>query len=178
MQFKYKVLLIITPLIFIIDQITKWLVIKNIPLFGKIPVVEGYLDIVHYQNPGAAFGLFAQTSQSFRQPFFYIITVAAIIIFAVYFIKLSRNVRLLPITFALIFGGIAGNICDRIRLGVVTDFISVHIQHQAINWTVWGKKVFIPLEWPAFNVADSAITIAMFLLIISIFKQPDSCDDI
>ncbi|MFH1874436.1 MAG: signal peptidase II [Pseudomonadota bacterium] len=170
MQFKYKVLLIITPLVFLFDQLTKWLVIKNIPLFGKIPIIAGYLDLVHYQNPGAAFGMFAQAAPGFRQPFFYIVTVVAIIIFAIYFLKLSKESRLLPITFSLIFGGIAGNIIDRIRVGAVTDFISVHIQYKVVNWTLWGKNISIPLDWPAFNVADSAITIAMCLLIISVFK--------
>ncbi|PIU55359.1 MAG: signal peptidase II [Deltaproteobacteria bacterium CG07_land_8_20_14_0_80_38_7] len=169
MSFKYKAL-IITPIVFILDQLTKLLVIKEIPLYNKIQIIPGYFDLVHYQNPGAAFGMFTNMPDWLRQPFFYSIAVVVSIMLLYFLFKLSAKSRLLPVAIALIFGGMAGNIMDRIRLGVVTDFLSFHIKDQILQFSVFGKFFSIQLDWPAFNVADSAITIAMFLLLISAFK--------
>ena len=170
MNFKYKALLTIAPAIFILDQLTKWLVVKNIQLYTAVPVIPGYFDLVHYKNPGAAFGMLANLGESFRQPFFYAVTVVAMVIFVIFFVKLPKQARILPVAISLVFGGIAGNILDRIRFGMVTDFLSFHIQDKVWDWNVGSWHVHVPLNWPAFNVADSAITIAMFLLVISVFK--------
>jgi signal peptidase II len=169
MIFKYRALLIVTPVVFFLDQLTKWLVRKYIPLHEAVPVVRGYFDIVHYENKGAAFGMFSGAGGEFRLYFFYVVSVLAVIILAGFFVKLAGG-RLLPIAVSLIFGGIAGNTTDRIRFGTVTDFISVHISDLAWNFNIFGRQFDIPLEWPAFNVADSAITVAMFCLIIYAFK--------
>lgn len=172
-QFKYKALLIITPVVFFLDQLTKWLVGKHIPLHDAIPVIPGYFDLVHYQNKGAAFGMFSGMSDEFRMYFFHIVAVLAVIILAVFFVRLAGG-WLLPVAISLIFGGIAGNTADRIRLGTVTDFISVHIRDVVWNFEVFGRQFNIPLDWPAFNIADSAITVAMFCLIISAFRTEGS----
>lgn len=169
MGFKYKSLLIITPLVFILDQVTKWLVRKNIPLYEAIPVIPGYFDLVHYQNKGAAFGMFSGMNEQFRMYFFHIVAVLAVIILAVFFVRLAGG-RLLPVAISLIFGGIAGNTADRIIFGTVTDFISVHIRDIVLNFEIIGRQFRIPLDWPAFNAADSAITVAMFCLIVSAFR--------
>ena len=174
MSFKYKALLIITPLIFVLDQLTKWLVIAYIPLNEGIPIISGYFDIVHFQNKGAAFGMLANLPEGFRQYFFYIVAIIAVIILAVFYWRFSEKTKLLPVAVALVFGGIAGNILDRIRLGAVTDFISFYIKDAAINLSLGKWHLHLPLDWPAFNVADSAITVAMLLLIISAFKTERS----
>lgn len=170
MKFKYKVLFIITPLIFLLDQLTKSLVINYIPFHGSIPVIPGYFDLVFIRNAGAAFGMFAQMDDGVRQFFFHIVAVVAVVVLAFFFARLSKEERLLPIAISLVFGGIAGNILDRIRFGAVTDFLSAHVRDVAIDWSVFGMRLHLPLNWPAFNVADSAITIAMFLFIISAFR--------
>lgn len=170
MKFKYKILFVITPLVFILDQITKWFILKGVPLYGKIEIIPGYFDITHYKNPGAAFGLFAGSAAWFREPFFFIVAVIAVIMLSVFFVRLPERLRLLPVTVSLVFGGIAGNILDRIRFGSVTDFLSVHIRDVVWSGSVLGMNFSIPLDWPSFNVADSAITIAMLLFVISAFK--------
>jgi len=171
MSFKYKALLIITPLVFFLDQLTKWLVMKSIPFHGSIPVMSGYFDIVFLRNTGAAFGMFADMGEGIRNIFFYIVAMIAIIVLTAIYARLSHEARLLPIAISLVFGGIAGNFLDRIRFGAVTDFLSVHIRDVAIEWTMFGRNIHMPLDWPAFNVADSAITVAMVLFIISAFRQ-------
>jgi signal peptidase II len=171
MSFKHKALLIITPLVFIADQLTKWLVVKYIPLKEGISIIPGYFDLVHFQNKGAAFGMLSSLPEGFRQYFFYIVAVIAVVILAVFCWQYGGRSKLLPVAIALVLGGIAGNILDRIRFGAVTDFISVHIRDAAFNFNLGRWHINIPLDWPAFNVADSAITIAMFLLIASAFGK-------
>jgi len=114
--------------------------------------------------------MFAQMDDGVRQFFFHIVAVVAVVVLAFFFARLSKEERLLPIAISLVFGGIAGNILDRIRFGAVTDFLSAHVRDVAIDWSVFGMRLHLPLNWPAFNVADSAITIAMFLFIISAFR--------
>jgi len=174
MTFKYKALLFITPFVFILDQLTKWLARKYIPLHNAIPVIPGYFDLVHFQNKGAAFGMFSGMGERFRLYFFYIVAVLAVVVLAVFFVRLAAG-RLLPVAISLIFGGIAGNTTDRIKFGTVTDFISVHIRDVVTNFEAFGRQFNIPLDWPAFNIADSAITVAMFCLIISAFRAEGGC---
>lgn len=159
MSTKYKILFIVTPLIFILDQLSKWVIITNIKIGDGFSVIQNYFDIVHVTNTGAAFGMLAGAASSFRVPFFYLISAIAVIIIAVMLIKLPKDDKLLALVFSLILGGVAGNITDRLRFGAVTDFLSVHIHD---------------LYWPAFNIADSAITVSMFLLIWSLFRAKKS----
>ncbi len=170
MAFKYKMLAIITPTIFILDQLTKWIIQSTMRVGEFIPVIPGYFDIVHVLNKGAAFGMLASTSDSFRIPFFYGITLLAIVVIVILVVKLPTDERLMAVIFSLILGGIAGNVLDRIRFGEVTDFLSFHILDKAVEWKVFGYDIYYRLEWPAFNVADMAISAAMILLIYSLFK--------
>jgi len=171
MTFKYKALFIIAPLVLVLDQFTKWLVAGSIPYGGSVPVIPGYVDIVFLRNPGAAFGMFASMGDDFRKIFFLIVAVVAVVFLAVFYTGLKKEARMLPVAISLIFGGIAGNILDRIRFGEVTDFLSVHIRDVVLNWTIVKWDLHIPLIWPAFNVADSAITVAMIMLIITAFRS-------
>lgn len=170
MPFKYKVVVVLVPLIFAADQITKWLVRTNIKLGDLIEVIPGFFDIVHVANKGAAFGMFSGASPSFRAPFFYAISAIATIVIIATLIKLKNSDKLLAVVFALILSGIAGNLFDRLRFSEVTDFLSFHVQDKVFDRIVLGYQFSFRLEWPAFNVADSAITIAMVLLVISMFK--------
>src|SRR3989338_3772174 len=163
MQFKYKCLLIIAPLIFFFDQLAKYLISAKIPFGGGISIIPGYFDIVHYTNSGAAFGMLSGIKSTWRVPFFYVVSVAALIAIIIYVVKLPETERLMAAALSLVVGGIFGNGLDRLRLGAVTDFLSVHMGDKVL----WGMR----LEWPAFNVADSAITIATALLIIGTFKK-------
>lgn len=164
MKTKYKILLVVAPLVFILDQITKSIILKYVDFGAKIPVIPGFFDIVHFRNTGAAFGMFANLSESIRVPFFYVIAAIAALFLALYYRSLPDNRRMLPFVLSLIFAGIAGNIIDRIRFGSVVDFLSLHIGNRVLTITQFGKPIEVQLEWPAFNVADTAITVAMVLL--------------
>jgi signal peptidase II len=166
MKFKYKALIIIAPLFFLLDQLTKWLVTIRIPLGSELQVIPGFFDVVHYTNSGAAFGMLSGLSETIRTPFFYGISVIALVGVIIYIIKLPDRDKLTAVALSLVVSGIFGNGIDRIRFGRVTDFLSFHISDKVL----YGMR----LEWPAFNIADSVITIAMVLLIISAFKKDDN----
>lgn len=178
MRYRYAVVAIVSPLIVVLDQLTKFLIVSFIPLGGEVTVISGYVDLVHTRNVGAAFGMMADLSPSFRLPFFYIVAAGAVVVMAFMLWRAREDERLLPLTFALIVAGIAGNIIDRIRLdGAVVDFLSVHWHDTVLSGDVWKWHIEIPLSWPAFNVADSAITIAMVLLIAAALRRPKTLAD-
>jgi signal peptidase II len=172
MKYRYKITLIIAPLIFILDQLTKWWVREAIPLGDKVPIIPGFFDLVHTMNEGAAFGMFAGTAANFRIPFFYAVAAVAVVVISIMLWKIHDEERLLPVSFALVLGGIAGNILDRIMFGAVVDFLSFHWKDVIWKVELFGWRLRVPLDWPAFNVADAAITVAMFMLIIAAFKRP------
>lgn len=163
MQYKYKTFLLITPLIVVLDQFTKYLVLQNLAFHEAIPVIPGYFDLVHVRNYGAAFGMLSSLGSGFRNPFFYGISAIAIFVLASLFKNLDAKDRFYSPILSLISGGVLGNLIDRIRFGNVVDFLSFHIQDKQ----VWGMA----LEWPAFNVADSAITVSMVVLAIHFVKK-------
>ncbi len=167
MSLKYRLLIIIAPLVFILDQLSKLAVLAWIPEGMRIPIIPGFFDLVHFRNLGAAFGLFSTMSASVRVPFFYAVAAVAAIALGFLYRSLPDRDRLLQVSLALIFGGIAGNILDRVRLGSVVDFLSFHLGDHVLDFSIGGWQVQTALEWPAFNIADSAITVAMILLIWS-----------
>ncbi len=172
MKYRYLAVLIISPLVVIFDQLTKWLVLTYIPRGHEIPVIPGFFDLVHTRNTGAAFGAMAGVDAAFRVPFFYIVAAVAVVVLAVMLWKMHDDERLLPVSFGLILGGIAGNIIDRLRLGSVVDFLSFHWKDAVVDGSLFSWHINFPLYWPAFNVADSAITVAMGLLVIAAFRKP------
>lgn len=168
---KYKILLITAPAVFILDQLTKLIIVSTIKLGARIPVIPDFFDIVHFRNEGAAFGILSDLEHSFRIPFFYIVAAVAVVFIVLFYRGLSKGEKLLPFTLSLVVGGIAGNILDRVRIGSVVDFLSFHIGDAALYFKLFGRHFNIVLEWPAFNVADSAITVAMVLLVWSSLKR-------
>lgn len=139
-------------LIIILDQWSKQYVLNHLPLGSVQTVIPGFFDLVHYRNPGAAFGMLANLSEATRSWLFYVLALVAGIFLAYYWKSLKPQEKLSKIAVPLVYGGIIGNIIDRIRFGNVVDFLSFH-------WREFAA-------WPAFNVADSAITVAVVLLVI------------
>jgi len=135
--------------IVVLDQLTKYIVETRIRLYDIITVVPGFFNLTHVRNRGAAFGLLAGLPEFWRSTFFIVVTVAAVAVIIVLIWKAHE--RLLVIAFSLIAGGAIGNVIDRIRYGEVVDFIQ------------WYVKSYY---WPSFNVADSAISIGVGLLMI------------
>lgn len=167
MKTKHKLLLIITPTVIALDQASKVVVEHSMSIGDRIPIIPGFFDLVHLRNTGAAFGMLADSASGFRVPFFYIMAVVAIVFIALMYRSLKDHETAMSVALSLVIGGIIGNIADRIRLGSVVDFLSFHIGDRVLNFQLFRRAFYMQLEWPAFNIADSAITVAMVLLVYS-----------
>ncbi|MCA1961230.1 MAG: signal peptidase II [Desulfomonile sp.] len=135
----------------VLDQFTKYMAAAYIPLHDSIPMVSGYVNLVHVRNPGAAFGILAGFGGAIRSAFFVLVSAVALAVIFWLAVTSKENNPWLMSGYALFFGGALGNLIDRLRFGEVVDFIDVHVG---------------PYHWPAFNVADSALcvgTAAFFL---------------
>jgi signal peptidase II len=163
---KIRIFAVIIPLIFLLDQGTKWLIVRYLPIGDSIPVINGFFDIVHTRNRGAAFGFLSQLPDPIRVPFFFVVSLLALFLITFYFLRLKDPRKAIYISLALILGGAFGNIMDRIRLGEVVDFLSFHWRDKMVNWTFAGWRIIFRVEWPAFNVADSAISVAVLWLLL------------
>lgn len=155
MNKKYLMLGVTTGLIVILDQITKFYVDASMRLHESIPVIDGFFSITHVRNPGAAFGFLADASPLFRAIFFVAVTILAILLVLHYIWKSRAEEPLLTFALSLILSGAVGNLIDRVRLGEVIDFLDVYVG---------------PHHWPAFNVADSAISVGAVILLIEITR--------
>jgi signal peptidase II len=142
-----------------LDQLTKWLIVRSIELHDYRPLVEGCLSLSHVRNYGAAFGILADADLPYQAMLFSSLSLAALAAIAVYAFRLPAEARLPQMALALILGGAIGNLIDRLRLGYVVDFIHVY----------WKQH-----QWPDFNVADSAITVGVSLLILDILRSPQT----
>ncbi|MEN6469803.1 MAG: signal peptidase II [Smithella sp.] len=148
--------------IIVLDQITKSAITARFTLHESYPVMDGLFNLVYVMNPGAAFGFMADASETFRYVFFTGVTVAAVLLIVYYLIKSNPRNLMLVGSLTLIFGGAVGNLIDRLRFGAVVDFLDVYI----------GSA-----HWPAFNVADSAITVGAILMIWEMILNRKSKDD-
>jgi len=157
---KYFRLLIVAGLVVFIDQISKVIIFEILPLYGSVSVIPGFFNITHVHNPGGAFGFLAGHSEAWRHFVFLFISGLAIGLIIYYYHKTPNSYIFLSFGFALILGGAIGNMIDRIRLGIVIDFLDFYIGN---------------LHWPAFNVADSAISIGITIFIYHLVfnKMPD-----
>jgi len=153
---KYLLLGVTTGLILLLDQITKFYVDSSMRLHETIPVIQGLFSITYVRNPGAAFGFLADASPLFRSIFFVAVTILAIILVVHYIWKSKAEEPFLTFALSLILSGAVGNLIDRVRLGEVIDFLDVYI----------GSY-----HWPAFNVADSAISVGAVIVFIEITRR-------
>jgi len=148
---KIGILAATAAMIVISDQATKYLVTGRLRLNAVIEVVPGLFNIVLFRNPGAAFSAFSAGGM-LRTLFLIAVSIAALVIIAV-LVRQSKDV-LMTFALSLIAGGAVGNLIDRIRYGSVIDFLDFYV----------GRY-----HWPAFNVADSAITVGVILAIFSYY---------
>jgi signal peptidase II len=137
-----------------LDQLTKWLV-QQVLVFGRSVAVLPFFDLILVYNPGAAFSFLSSASGWQRDVFIGVAAAASALI--VYLMRKHAHDYLFCFALALILGGAIGNLIDRILLGAVVDFLDVH---------AFGY------HWPAFNLADSAITCGAGLLIWDAFRRP------
>jgi signal peptidase II len=154
---KYIKLLVFAGIVVLLDQITKALILRYLPIYKMIPVIPGFFNITHIQNPGGAFGLMANLGPALRSIIFLFISSLAVGLIFYFYKKTPANYPWLAAAFALIFGGAIGNLIDRVRFGSVVDFLDFYVGN---------------LHWPAFNVADSAIYIGIGIFVFHLlFKK-------
>lgn len=140
-----------------LDQFSKWAILALLPLYTSIELT-GFFNLVHVRNEGAAFSLLAD--QPGWQRFFFIIL--GLLVSAAILVWLRRPMpRLQAVALSLILGGAVGNIIDRLVHGNVVDFLDFH----AAGW-----------HWPAFNIADSALTVGALLILWLSFRAPPHPD--
>lgn len=146
---RLRLFLIVAALVVILDQLSKLWINVNRPQTELLP---GFLDLVYVENTGAIFGLFHSHTELFIA-----LGIAGVIVILVFLRYFPPATTLGAVSFALILGGAVGNLIDRIRLGYVIDFINIHVQEL--------------LHWPAFNVADTALTVGILVLIYYFYKS-------
>lgn len=154
MKPKYIILLVVSVIVLVLDQATKIYIDRTMDLHSSITVVENFFNITYLRNKGAAFSFLADFR--FRLPFFIFISLVAVVVILVVIRRLRPDQKLSAVALSLLLAGAVGNLIDRARLGEVIDFIYVH----------WYEHY-----WPAFNIADSAICVGVFLLAIDMFLE-------
>jgi|RhiMethySRZTD1v2_1073278.scaffolds.fasta_scaffold63150_5 signal peptidase II len=152
---KYTLLLITVGAVVVCDQITK-LYVDAVMLphhmwpHQSIPVIENYVRITYVRNPGVAFGLFSQVDPRIVRPFLLGLSAVAVLVIILIYRGTPADRVLVRLAFSLVLGGAIGNLIDRLRFNEVIDFLDVHWYHY--------------YHWPAFNIADAAITVGVTLL--------------
>ena len=141
--------------VFALDRLTKWVIESRVSNVDILPVVPGFFDIIHAQNRGVAFSMFSDAPSEWRSLLLVAISLLAVVIVARILWGADRLDRLSALGFALILGGAAGNVFDRLAWGQVTDFLDFYV----------GQY-----HWPTFNVADSAIVIGSGLLLVELLR--------
>lgn len=184
---KWKLLAALAGVWLVADQVTKYLAVEHLTsafsaahartlpekigafvtqknlrergLADRAPVqVTPFWQNLYQQNRGAAWGVLSGATEKFRVPFFYLVSIAAVIFIFSYYRKLRTDQRYLQIALALVLGGAIGNAIDRVLRGYVIDFI---------DWHWFDPNWLRPsLHWPTFNVADTGITVGLVMLFL------------
>ena len=154
---RYLLYLLLALLIIIADQWTKALASSQLH-YGLPVEVLPVFNLTLQHNLGAAFS-FLSDAGGWQRWFFTTVSAVVSVVLTVWIFRLQKNQQLLAISLSLILGGAIGNLIDRVLLGYVVDFISVHYQQRF---------------FPAFNIADSAITVGAILMIADMFINPDN----
>jgi len=150
----------ISALVLFADRVTKLLIEWNVPRWDTYVVIPGVFNIVHTENPGAVFGIMAQSGGEWRA--FVLIGLSLVVTGFVGAMlwqataPTAQTGRLYRLALSLVVGGALGNLYDRLSGGTVTDFLQVFI----------GSY-----EWPSFNVADSALTVGVCLLLVDLIRH-------
>jgi signal peptidase II len=147
MNARLRAALLITGIV-ALDRATKLYIRARVSSFDVYPVIPGFFNIVHTENPGAAFGMFSDSPTEWRG--------ILLVGISLWRMAAAPHSGLMLTGLALVFGGALGNLWDRLFRGTVTDFLQLF---------------FGSYEFPSFNVADSAITIGAALLIIDLWRS-------
>lgn len=157
LRWRFKAIGLVGAVVFALDQLTKAWIQQTIPVWEKgFSVIPGFFDIVHILNRGAAFGFLNRTDIDWQRPFFIAVSILAMGLIAALARSKDDDGPFYVYGLGLILGGALGNLLDRIRLGVVVDFLDFYVG----GW-----------HWPAFNVADMGITVGAAALLVSFYQQ-------
>ena len=151
MRNKYLFLFVISSALIVIDQYTKFMVTLHIPLNYSVKVVEGFFNLTHIRNSGVAFGIFSEQNSELKPYLLIFVSIIAIMAILVIFHQTGKDKRMVQTGLVLVFSGAIGNLIDRVLHKEVIDFIDFFVENQ---------------HWPAFNVADSCITIGVMLMAV------------
>ncbi len=157
MKAKYLLFTTVAGLVVLLDQVSKGLVMKWMPLYKSIVIIPGFFNLTHVHNPGGAFGFLSQNDTPWRHWVFLGAVFFALGLILYFYHQTPGNRPWLRVGLALIFGGAVGNLIDRVRMGEVVDFLDAYVTH---------------IHWPTFNVADSAVSVGVAIFIAHIvFKK-------
>ncbi len=148
-------ILLIALLVLALDQWTKWLVEAHLPEPSSQEIIPGWLHLSHVRNTGVAFGIFSHHGANGSAWILSMLGLAALALVGYFFWRAPSGSTLLLVALALVLGGALGNLLDRLATGAVTDFIGVYL----------GSY-----RWPDFNVADSAISVGIGLMLLDSFR--------
>jgi signal peptidase II len=152
---KSKIVFSWVTVILIADQVTKFIVDQKMPLHHSIPVIDNLFSLTYIRNTGAAFGIFSGSAAAFRFPFLILFSTIAIGFILMMLRRLPDRETGLITALAFILGGAIGNLIDRIAYGEVIDFLDFY----------WSR-----FHWPAFNLADSFITVGVLITVYYLVK--------
>ncbi len=148
-----KYFFLIAIAVIALDRVTKIAIARRLSFHSSIPVIPGFFRIIHAENPGAAFGIFADSPAEWKIGLLIAFSVVALLVVSVLLWKNSQTMTSTGIGLSLILGGAIGNLWDRVINHRVVDFLLFYV----------GRY-----QWPAFNVADSAIVVGACLLVFEI----------
>jgi signal peptidase II len=148
--YYFLIAIVITAL----DQVSKLLIVRNIPLHQNVVVIPGFFNLSHVTNPGAAFSLFADGALTYAPKALIAFSCVVLIAITTVLWRSKTGFALSGLALSMIMGGAAGNLLDRLRLGSVVDFLMFKLGNY---------------YWPDFNVADSAIVVGSLLLVAELF---------
>lgn len=146
----------IAAAVVVVDQLTKLWIMTEFALHEQQTIIPGFFDLVYFTNTGAAFGFLAGSKTWLRQAFFITISMSALVVIFFAYGHLKKQGRIFTYALGLIGGGAVGNLIDRLRFGSVVDFLDFYI----------GSY-----HWPAFNAADSAISVGVGLFLLGTLLQ-------
>ena len=155
MKHKYSLPIIVCMAILLLDQWTKNMVVQALPLYRRVPLIQGFFNLTHVRNTGGAFGIFGGERGGLGSILFVVVSLIAIGAIVFLFFKIKENEKTLAFSFSLILSGAVGNLIDRLRYGEVVDFLDFYLSSY---------------HWPAFNVADSAICVGIGLMALEFLK--------
>jgi len=145
------VMIVVFVCVFVLDQLTKFIAKEALILGQPVPVIPDIFDLTLVYNPGAAFGMFTNWDDTTRRITLAVVSIIALLVVIRFMVKEAKHDKWSQFALSGILAGAFGNIIDRFRYDAVIDFLDFY----------WGEY-----HWPAFNVADSAICIGVFSLII------------